>query len=38
MKKETVAHVFSFELCEIFKNTYFIEHPKTTASERNFFI
>ena len=26
MKKETLAQVFSCELCKIFKNTTFIEH------------
>ena len=25
-KKEPLAHVFSIEFCEIFKNTFFIEH------------
>ena len=25
-QKETRAQVFSFEFCEIFKNTFFIEH------------
>ena len=24
-------HVFSFEICEIFKNTYFQEHLRATA-------
>ena len=33
IKKVTVAQVFSCEFCEIFKNTYFIEHLRTTASE-----
>ena len=27
IKKETLAQVFSCEFCEIFKNTFFIEHP-----------
>ena len=26
LKKETLAEVFSGEFCEIFKNTFFIEH------------
>ena len=26
LKKETLAQVFSCEVCEIFKNTFFIEH------------
>ena len=26
IKKETLAQVFSCEFCEIFKNTFFIEH------------
>ena len=30
--KETPALVFSCETCEIFKNTYFEEHLRTTAS------
>ena len=32
VKKETLAQVFSFEFCEIFKNTFFAEHLRTTAS------
>ena len=32
-KKETVAQVFSCEFYEISKNTFFSEHPWTTASE-----
>ena len=32
-KKETLAQLFSHEFCEIFKNTFFIEHLRTTASE-----
>ena len=31
IKKETPAQVFSCEYCEIFKNTFFIEHLWTTA-------
>ena len=33
IKKETLAQAFSCEFYEIFKNTYFEEHPWTTASE-----
>ena len=32
-KKETLAQVFSCEFGEIFKNTYFVEHLLTTASD-----
>ena len=32
IKKETRAQVFSCEFCEIFKNTIFTEHLRTTAS------
>ena len=32
-KKETLAQVLSCEFCEFFKNTYFEEHLRTTASE-----
>ena len=32
IKKETLAQVFSCEFCEIFKNTIFTEHLRTTAS------
>ena len=31
--KKRLQQVFSFEICEIFKNTYFEEHLQTTASE-----
>ena len=31
-KNETATQVFSCELCEIFKNTDFEEHMRTTAS------
>ena len=31
-KKETLAQVLSCKFCEIFKNTFFIEHFRTTAS------
>ena len=30
---ETPAQVFSCEFCEIFKNTFFTEHPLTPNSE-----
>ena len=33
IKKEILARVFSCELCEIFKNTFFTEHLWTTASK-----
>ena len=33
IEKETLPQVFSCEFCEIFENTYFIEHILTTASE-----
>ena len=29
---KTPAQVFSYEFCDIFKNTYFIEHLRTAAS------
>ena len=29
---ETLAQVFSYEFCEISKNTLYIEHLRTTAS------
>ena len=32
IKKEALAQVFSCEFCEIFKNTFFTEHLRTTAS------
>ena len=31
-EKETLAQVFSCEFCKIFKNTFFTEHLRTTAS------
>ena len=31
-KKETQTQVFSCEFCEIFKNTFFVEHLRTAAS------
>ena len=33
IKKENLAQVFSCEFCEVFKNTSFAEHLRTTASE-----
>ena len=33
IKKETLAQVFSCEFGEIFKNTFFTEQLKTTASD-----
>ena len=30
--KETTTHVFSYEFSEIFKNTFFTEHLRATAS------
>ena len=45
IKKETLAHVFSCEFCEISKNTFFTEHLRplrpvgpNTAQKMNFFI
>ena len=35
LKRETLAQVFSSEFFEISKNTFFIEHLWTTASESN---
>ena len=32
IKKKTLAQVFSFKFREIFKNTFFTEHFRTTAS------
>ena len=32
IRKETLAQIFSCEFCEIFKNTFFTEHLRTTAS------
>ena len=32
IKKETLAQVFSYELCEVSENIFFIEHLLTTAS------
>ena len=33
-KKETLVQLFSFEFWEIFRNTYFTEHLRITASVR----
>ena len=33
IKKETLAQMFSCEICEISKNTLFIEHLRVTASD-----
>ena len=32
IKKETLTLVFSYEFCEIFKNTFFTEHLRATTS------
>ena len=32
IKKETLAQVFSWNFCEIFKNVFSIEHLQATAS------
>ena len=32
LKNETLAEVFFCEFCEIFKNTFFTEHLRATAS------
>ena len=32
-RKETPAQVFSYEFCQIFKNTFIEEHLSTVASE-----
>ena len=37
IKKETLGQVFSCELCEIFKKTFFTEHLQATASDHNKF-
>ena len=34
IKKETLVQVFSCEFCEISNNTFFTEHPWTTASTK----
>ena len=33
IQKETLAQVFSCVFCEIFKNTFFTEHLRTTATK-----
>ena len=33
IKKEALAQVFSCEFCEFFKNNFFTEHLRVTASE-----
>ena len=33
MKKETLVQVFSCTICEIFKNKFFKEHTRETASD-----
>ena len=35
MKKETLEQIFSCEICEISKSTYFTKHLWTTASTGN---
>ena len=35
IKKDTPTQVFHYELCEIFKNTFFTEHLRATASVLN---
>ena len=37
IKRETLTQVFSFEFCEISKNTFFIEALRATASELNYY-
>ena len=37
IKKETLAQVFSCDICEISKNTFFTEHLWTTASKYSTF-
>ena len=37
IKKETLAQVFSYEFCKIFKKTFFIEHIQWLFSEYVFF-
>ena len=38
IKKETLAQVFSFEFCKIFKNTFFYRTPPVAASVAIFII
>ena len=35
IKKETMAQMFSCKCCGIFKNTFFTEHLRTTASDNS---
>ena len=35
LKKKNLAQVFSCEICEILKDTFFTEHLRTTASRIN---
>ena len=37
MKKETFAHAFSCEFCQIFKYTFLTEHLRATASDNIIF-
>ena len=37
IKKDSLTQVFSYEFCEIFKNTFSTEHLQTAASEEAFF-
>ena len=37
MEKKTPAQVFSYEFCEILKNTYCEEHPRTPTSVKSNF-
>ena len=37
IKKEALAQVFRCEFCEIFKNSFFPEHLRATASEKELF-
>ena len=38
IKKESLAHVFSCEFCEISKNNFFTEHLRTTASVTDLYV
>ena len=38
IKKEALLQVFSCEFCEIFNNTFFTKHLRTTASGNQLFI
>ena len=35
IKKEILVKMFFSEFCEIFKNTYFMEHLRTTTSVKD---